>query len=173
MFPLDVHIQVSSLGIDFNYKHEYRRALVHCMAQTFTTIFIVIIYHSIVIISKLHLLKVLLNHVIFGLLLDIALTAISTSFIAFLLNLKTRYAALNTHLRLTVIFALNFEFTQIEIEWFFSFEGISQNWKSIHPKKMQSMPSNLLDVNTRIWRTSCINWIIVTHFRLEVTCSLN
>lgn len=114
-----LHIQVSSWGIDFDYKREYLRSLIHCVAQIIATILVEVLYHIVVIISKPHLCKVLLNHFIFALVLYSALTAISTSFVALLLNLKRRYAALNTHLRLMRNFKLHFEFECIESNYFF------------------------------------------------------
>lgn len=91
--------KMSSFGLSLNFEWEYRRALLLCTTQTITTICVETIYHVTIIIPRPVTLYTVLNHFVFKIFVYIALAAISTSFVTFLLNLKTRYATLNSNLK--------------------------------------------------------------------------
>lgn len=91
-------MQTSSFGIDF--KREHRDTAQFCIAQIMITVSMEIIIHAIGLFAEKHSLESILTHYLAHLLLNMSLVATTTSFIIILLGLKTRYAALNSHLRL-------------------------------------------------------------------------
>lgn len=107
------NMKVSSLEI--NFKDEHRRSQQHCIAQLIATFCVEAIFYSIILISRPELCYTMLNRFVFDVFLNIAMAAISTSFVTLLHNLTMRYAALNAHLRLLLHSPITLNFSKLDL----------------------------------------------------------
>lgn len=161
------------LCVDFKFKQQCRYAWLYCITVT-------IIVFCLTSFS-------FYNYSLFGnpsslpffgfsILQNIVLIASLTSFTTLMHHLRKRYNVLNSFLRYVSRFIYTWYYRNIlDIQWLhfkihFILEIVfwmipSQIWLLNSIKKIQLIPSNLLDEITVVWWTLQINWIIVTHFR--------